>query len=312
MLQRLQLSHPNLVTIYDFGRTAAGDYLAMELVRGATLRRFLGMVGPLPAEAAVAILSQALQGLQAAHELRDDDGQPLGLVHRDLTPRNLMVGFDGLVKVLDFGVAKSQDQRAFTAAGEVRGKLRYLSPEQLAQKVAVDRPRRPVHCGCSPPRALTGHAPFERKGAGETIDAILDDAPESEPRIPKALWRVVEQALQKDRQAPADCAGAGPGPGPDRGAAAARGRDARGPGDPRVPRGRPRYALVGHGGAPQPPAGLRPGPNEEHPRPERSARGRGASGSRWVGYSPACLRKNVGMSQRSSSTLGVPAATVIA
>ncbi|HEY3450948.1 MAG TPA: serine/threonine-protein kinase [Myxococcales bacterium] len=192
----LRLHHPNLVTVYDFGRAPGGDYLAMELVRGVTLRELLAQGGPLSASAAVAIASQALSGLHAAHELRGEDGEPLRLVHRDLSPRNVMAGFDGYVKVLDFGVAKSAGQSVFTAANEVRGKLRYLSPEQ-AVKADLDRRSDLFSMATVTYEALTGALPFEGDTAVLMLRSIHDSPPRADPRIPPALWNVLQACFSK-------------------------------------------------------------------------------------------------------------------
>lgn len=192
----LRLHHPNLVTVYDFGRAPGGDYLAMELVRGVTLRELLAQGGPLPPEAAVAVASQALQGLHAAHELKGEDGVPMKLVHRDLSPRNLMVGFDGYVKVLDFGVAKSAGQSVLTGANEVRGKLRYLSPEQ-AVKEDLDRRSDLFSMATVTYEALTGTLPFEGDTAVLTLRSIHDFPPRTDPRIPPALWNALLVCFSK-------------------------------------------------------------------------------------------------------------------
>lgn len=193
----LRLSHPNLVSVYDFGSLAGTHYIAMELVRGVDLDRLIvSPLGPLMPPVAVGILAQALQGLHAAHEVRGEDGALLHLVHRDLSPHNLMVGFDGRVKILDFGVAKARRQRTVTVPGIVKGKPLYMSPEQaLGEK--VDRRSDLFAMGLILYEALTGKRPFDRGQEMATMEAIVEE-PLARPReVSLALWEVLSRALDK-------------------------------------------------------------------------------------------------------------------
>ncbi len=133
-----RLSHPNVVRIHRLGEIDGRYFIAMEMVNGATLRELLEAAGgrPLPVGACVAAVVQVCYGAHAAHELRDDNGKPLHLVHRDITPHNVMVDENGAVKLLDFGVAA--DDSFDDPTGVVMGKPAYLSPEQ-ANGSAVDR-----------------------------------------------------------------------------------------------------------------------------------------------------------------------------
>ncbi len=127
------IHHPNVVSVFEFAREGDTYFLAMEYVNGITLRSLLklarqkGELLPEPIIASIAV--QALQGLAAAHELVDEHGQPLHLVHRDISPDNIMVAFDGMVKVLDFGIAKARTSAAQTRVGTMKGKLSYMPPE---------------------------------------------------------------------------------------------------------------------------------------------------------------------------------------
>ncbi len=194
----LRLSHPNLVTVHEFGRAAAGDFLVMELVRGVTLRALLDKVGPLSPAEAVGVIVQALRGLHAAHELCDEQGAPMALVHRDLSSRNVMIGFDGRVKVLDFGVARSDSQRYSTEAGELRGKLRYLSPEQ-ASGGALDRRSDLFSAGVVLYESLTGRTPFDGTPT-EIIAAVVAHPVPEAPGIPAKVWAALQRAMAKDRK----------------------------------------------------------------------------------------------------------------
>ncbi|MFL5321732.1 MAG: serine/threonine-protein kinase [Myxococcaceae bacterium] len=195
----MRLSHPNLVTFFDFGEAAGAYFIAMELVRGIDVSEVLRVQSPLEPQLAAAILAQGLEGLHAAHEVRGDDGLPLSLVHRDLSPQNLMLGFDGRVKVLDFGVAKSRIRRHLTIPGLVKGKPIYMSPEQAAGE-RLDRRSDLFAAGLILHELLTGKRAFEKLTDTASMEAIVNDPVSRHPSIPLPLWDVVERALQKDPQ----------------------------------------------------------------------------------------------------------------
>nr|WP_324291518.1 serine/threonine-protein kinase [Corallococcus sp. BB11-1] len=193
----LRLSHPNLVHVYDFGEAQGAYYIAMELVNGIDLDRLLrALKGPLEPAVASAVVSQALLGLHAAHGLKGEDGASLELVHRDLSPHNLMVGFDGQVKVLDFGVAKVRAQRTVTLPGIVKGKPLYMSPEQaLGQR--LDARSDLFAMGLILYQALTGRRAFDRDDELATMKAICQDKLLRPPEVPVHLWNVLSVALSK-------------------------------------------------------------------------------------------------------------------
>ena len=195
----MRLNHPNLVTIYDFGQAAGTYFIAMELIRGVDFDHVVYWPhGPLNPQLIVAVLAQALEGLHAAHELRGDDGLPLGLVHRDLSPHNLMVGFDGRVKILDFGVAKMRDQRTVTLPGIVKGKPLYMSPEQATAE-RVDRRSDIFSMGLILYESMTGTRAFDRRDDTKTMEAIVNEplVKPASTNVHPGLWAVVETALQK-------------------------------------------------------------------------------------------------------------------
>jgi len=196
----LRLSHPNLVNVFDFGELGGTHYIAMELVRGVDLDQLIqSPAGPLMAPVAVGILAQALKGLHAAHEVLGEDGVAMGLVHRDLSPHNLMIGFDGRVKVLDFGVAKVRRQRTQTQPGIVKGKPLYMSPEQAVGD-PLDRRSDVFAMGLILYETMTGQRPFDRGVEFRTMEAIVSD-PVSRPKeISLRLWHVLERALAKNRE----------------------------------------------------------------------------------------------------------------
>ncbi|MBL0694945.1 serine/threonine-protein kinase [Comamonas sp. JC664] len=198
----LRLAHPNLVHVYDFGEAEGAYFIAMELVRGVDLERLIRAArGPLEPAHAVAVVCQGLTGLQAAHSLLGEDGESLELVHRDLSPHNLMVGFDGRVKVLDFGVAKARAQRTVTLPGIVKGKPLYMSPEQ-ARGMKLDARSDLFAMGLILYQSLTGVRAFEKPDELATMHAICDEALPSRPsHISRSLWSVLRTALAKRPEA---------------------------------------------------------------------------------------------------------------
>ncbi|MBK7860650.1 MAG: serine/threonine protein kinase [Archangiaceae bacterium] len=130
-----QLNHPNVVQVIELGEHDGRYFIAMEYLAGASVRGLVDALAaehtPLPPELAGHLCAQALRGLHHAHELEGPDGAPLGLVHRDVSPENLLVGFAGEVKVVDFGLAKAFLAPSQRQSGVVRGKAAYMSPEQL-------------------------------------------------------------------------------------------------------------------------------------------------------------------------------------
>jgi serine/threonine protein kinase len=129
-----RIHHPNVVTAGELGEHHGVLYLVMELVHGVSLRQLLEALAMehrrLLPEVAVYLAVRAAEGLHAAHSLAGQDGAPLGVVHRDVTPDNLLIGFDGIVRIIDFGVAKARDRIAPTSMGVLKGKFGYMAPEQ--------------------------------------------------------------------------------------------------------------------------------------------------------------------------------------
>jgi serine/threonine protein kinase len=166
-----RLSHTNICAVFELGEVDGEHYIAMEYLRGAPLTTLLKSGGGLDPAAAIAIVVQACDGLHYAHEQRDAGGNLLQLVHRDVSPHNLFVTVDGIVKVLDFGIAKVDDGSSErTEAGKVKGKLAYMSPEQLAAG-DLDRRSDVWSLGCVLWELLTGRRLFAG-GPAQTIDAI--------------------------------------------------------------------------------------------------------------------------------------------
>jgi serine/threonine-protein kinase len=200
-----RIRHPNVVQIFDV--VAEGDELSlvMEYIHGETLaglsKRLRGK-GTIPVPVAAAILVGALDGLHAAHEAKGSSGEPLNVVHRDLSPQNVLVGADGVARVLDFGVAWANARVHQTEDGKVRGKLRYIAPEMLRGD-PIDRRADVYAAGVLLWEALAGRPLFGGKPEAEIVDDILfNPIPRVDsvaPDVPAALAAVVARALARPR-----------------------------------------------------------------------------------------------------------------
>jgi predicted ATPase len=195
------LNHPNIITIHDLGQEGSTHYIAMELVEGKTLRELL-VSGPLPMRKAIEIAAQVAEGLTKAHEA--------GIAHRDLKPENLMISHDGLVKILDFGLAKlgspsgegpDLSTTLHTPAGLVLGTVGYMSPEQ-ASGDRLDFRSDQFSFGLVLYEMVTGKRAFQRRTAPETLVAILREEAEPlgvrNPDAPAPLCWAVERCLEKE------------------------------------------------------------------------------------------------------------------
>lgn len=189
-----RISHTNVVPVLDVVKQNEDLHLVMEYVHGESLARLIfearraGALVPPPI--AAAIMVGALHGLHAAHEARDQHGLPLGIVHRDVSPQNLMVGIDGVPRVLDFGVAKARGRLAYTIDGTVKGKVGYMAPEQLLGK-ALDRRADVYAAGVVLWEALVGDRLVDAGEDGQALAGALA----IEIRRPGDLVRGVPRAL---------------------------------------------------------------------------------------------------------------------
>ncbi|MBA2379224.1 MAG: serine/threonine-protein kinase [Blastocatellia bacterium] len=197
------LNHPNIITIYEIGENEHGSFLATEFIEGITLRELL-MRERLTLTRALKIIEQAANGLIAAHEAK--------VIHRDVKPENIMVRSDLIVKVLDFGLAKSRDvlggldgsASSKTVPGTVMGSARYMSPEQ-ARGLEVDERTDIWSLGVVLWEMLVGAAPFDGETTADTIAAVIYKDPVP-PRhladsLPQEVQRILKKALQKEREA---------------------------------------------------------------------------------------------------------------
>jgi serine/threonine protein kinase len=174
-----RLNHPNVVQTYEVGDAGGRYFIAMEYLDGQPLHRILARVGPqrFPLSMQIRIIIEALAGLHYAHELTDFDGAPLDIVHRDATPHNVFVTYEGQIKVVDFGIAKSAGALCQTALGVLKGKVPYMAPEQ-ARGEPVDRRTDIFTIGVVLWEAITGDRMW--KGMGDV--PIIGNL--SEGRIP--------------------------------------------------------------------------------------------------------------------------------
>lgn len=169
---------PNVVRVEAWGQDEQGMFLAVELVEGVSLSRLIKESAankePFAERTAAFIGSQICAGLAAAHDLRGDDGKSLGLVHRDLTPGNVLVGFDGVVKIADFGIAKAEERITHTRTGTLKGKPAYMAPEQ-ARGAKVDHRADLFSFGVLLFELLAGRRPWLAKGNFEVMMAASSD-----------------------------------------------------------------------------------------------------------------------------------------
>jgi serine/threonine protein kinase len=200
------LDHPNIVQIYDFGEDKGSYFIAMEFIGGATLRwvidNAVAVRRPLPMGHALRICGDVLNGLHFAHEAADKDGSPLRLIHRDISPVNILVGRSGVAKLCDFGVAKSELQRVMTRAGIVKGKFRYMAPEQINAE-PLDRRADIFSVGCVLWEMLVGRRLFDQATEDDAVHAIragnYPDASDHAAGVPKTLDRILRRALHPNR-----------------------------------------------------------------------------------------------------------------
>ena len=202
-----RIDHPNVCSVIDFGRKSGTYYIVMEYLSGEPLHRVIvESLREAPDHArrsrfAARIVAEACEGLHAAHELRDDDGRPLGVVHRDISPHNIFVTFGGRVKVMDFGIARASDQLHKTTTGTVKGKWAYMSPEQANGK-RTDRRSDVWSLGVVLWEMLAGRRLFRRGTQPATALAVVNDPIEHPVNfaadVPRELGDIALRALARD------------------------------------------------------------------------------------------------------------------
>jgi eukaryotic-like serine/threonine-protein kinase len=196
------IAHPNVAHLFDAGHERGLAWFAMEYVPGLSLAEVLDYArGRLPHWIWVRIMAEACAAVHSVHEARDERGAPLDVVHRDVTPQNLLVNWDGCVKLVDFGIARSSLGAARTTTGVVKGKLGYMSPEQ-ASGGALDRRTDVFALGVLLFEGLAGRRPFQGATEAETMASIVrGDAPRlaaMKPELPPALGVIADRALSRN------------------------------------------------------------------------------------------------------------------
>lgn len=203
------LTHPNIVQIFELGRANADHYIAMEFIHGRDLARVTRQLRRserrLPMPLAVYVVANLMRGLAYAHGLTDASGEPLHLVHRDISPHNVLVSFQGEVKLLDFGIARLASAEEQRRTGRVGGgKYAYMSPEQ-AQGDPLDARSDLFSAGIVLYELLSGSRLFQHPDPEEKLrlvrDAVVPDIRDRAPEVPERLWAILQRLLARD---PAD------------------------------------------------------------------------------------------------------------
>jgi eukaryotic-like serine/threonine-protein kinase len=204
-----RMRHPNIVRVFDYGDYEGEQYLTMEYLHGQDLGSLMSAIapaGPPPPGFGAYVVLEMCRALEYAHGLKDDHGAPLNLIHRDVSLSNVMLGFDGSVKLLDFGVAKAlADQRAGgTQAGILKGKWAYVAPEQI-ECAPIDQRVDQFATGVVLWELLTGRRLFKASSGLETLEKVraakVRPPSSVNPAVPEELDAVCKRALQRQ---PAD------------------------------------------------------------------------------------------------------------
>ena len=203
-----RLNHPNIVQTYEVGDEDGSYFIGMEYLEGQPLNRVMRVVarGEPGAEAFtrgfwLRIMADMLSGLHYAHELCDYDGQPLGIVHRDISPHNIFITYEGAVKIVDFGIAKALSNSSKTETGIFKGKAAYVAPEQAAMSRSVDRRADLFATGIVLWELLSGKRLFEGEAVISLHKLVHYDAPRLStvvPEIPPEIDDIVARALERD------------------------------------------------------------------------------------------------------------------
>jgi len=196
------LTHPGIVHIYEFGNHQGSYFLAMEYVEGASLSQILRRLGDrrIPVEHAMKMISSVCEALQYTHALRDEDGKPLGLVHRDVSPQNVLISVHGTVKLADFGIAKATERSSNTRSGTIKGKFPYMAPERL-MGAGTDARSDVFAVGVVLFEVLSGRKLYGGDEPGQIVTRILTEPvprlQEHVPDCPAELDDILARALAK-------------------------------------------------------------------------------------------------------------------
>ncbi|MDH3884448.1 MAG: serine/threonine protein kinase [Desulfobacterales bacterium] len=198
------LQHPNIVQIFDYGKIENAYFIAMEYIDGKNLGEVIaGLKQGLPIDKAIFIISRICKGLDYSHTKRDDNtGEPFHIVHRDISPQNLLISYQGEVKISDFGISKAKSEPSLTQAGVVKGKMAYLSPEQALGE-SIDHQADIYALGLVFYETLTGKRVYRFGSDVEAIRSIpkMDIEPVSNlvPEVHEELNRIVMKCLEKQK-----------------------------------------------------------------------------------------------------------------
>ncbi len=204
----VRLNHVNIAQVFDLGVEQSRYYIAMEYVNGPDvsqlIKRQRASGEPMPLEVAAYIVAEVCAGVGYAHQRHDDEGRPLGIIHRDISPQNVLVGFDGAVKVIDFGVAKARARAQTTGVGVIKGKLSYMSPEQ-ANAQPFDHRSDIFAIGVLLYELITGRRLYDGVDSAETLRLAKTAAflpPTSyRPDLPRELETIVLRAMARKPEA---------------------------------------------------------------------------------------------------------------
>ncbi len=199
-----RIQHRNVVQVHELGQDGKNLFLTMEYLEGENaagmVRRSLVLEKDIGAAMCAFIVAEACAGLHAAHELKDPEGRPLALVHRDISPQNIFVTYGGGVRVLDFGIAKAADRTAHTEVGQLKGKFEYMAPEQCRGK-PIDRRADIFALGIVLYELLTRRRLFKRDTKLGVLEAVCRETPVPPSKVvegcPEALDRITMKALSK-------------------------------------------------------------------------------------------------------------------
>jgi serine/threonine protein kinase/TolA-binding protein len=207
------LHHQNIVQIYDFGRIEDSYYIAMEYLLGKDLRMVIRKASlkgePLRLESTLLVVSRICAALEYSHGLKDFQGKPLNIIHRDISPANVLITYDGNVKIVDFGIAKAATQSHLTQSGMIKGKVAYMSPEQAAGET-IDHRSDIFSTGIILYELATGVPMFQ----GDTLQVLnlvrnakFTPAEQVKPELPAKFHEILDRALAKEREARYQSAG---------------------------------------------------------------------------------------------------------
>ena len=200
------IHHPNVISITEVGANERGYYLVMDYVEGDTLARLMSIAAEqntvVPIGIGLRIVVDMLTGLHASHELHDDQGRPLGLVHRDVSPQNVLVGVDGISRLSDFGVARAATRLAGTRVGQLKGKIAYMAPEQAAADEGIDRRADVFAAGIVLWEVLTGRRLFKSTNDAATLSRVVTERIEPPVSIIEGLDTRVSDICMKALERP--------------------------------------------------------------------------------------------------------------